>query len=205
MTDLKAYLYEKVKPIIEGWDEEGIYAISFFVYSNGAHTYQQCKNVSTFAVSYNTEKDCGNAPKYCETRWNYAFWRQNTTSIIDPYEENNEGMKVLFQWYKEKGIENIGHEDSSTMYDENHYYIGKGPIGYYELLTVASEVAKQLQIEGLISCKFGNIPIIVHALEYCWYIEEATANANPNGEADDFLKAISVDFDEDEIICKCDY
>ncbi|MCL2527934.1 MAG: hypothetical protein FWE42_05875 [Defluviitaleaceae bacterium] len=190
MTDLKAYLYEKVKPIIETWDEDGIYAISFFVYANGAYTYQQYSNVSLFAISYNTEKDCGNAPWDCETRWNYAFWRQNTTNIINPDEDNDEGMKVLFQWYKENGIENIGLEDSSNMYDENYFYIGKGPVGYYELLTMVSQVARQLQTEGLISQKFGKIPIIVHALEDCWYIKEATAHANPNGEADDYIKSM---------------
>ena len=195
MIDLKKYLYKKVKPIIEGWDEEGIYAISFFVYSNEAWTYQQYKNVSEFAISYNTEEDCGNASVYDEERWNYAFWRQNTTHIIDPnglYENNNEGLKVLFQWYKENGIENIGYEDfdMNNIYDENMVYIGKGPVGYYELLTVVSDVGRQLQIEGFISDKFGNIPIIVHALEYCWYVEEATAHANPNGEANDFLEAM---------------
>ena len=189
MTDLKTFLYEKIKLIIDGWNEDEIYAISFFVHSNLAFTYQGCKNVSEFSISYNTEKDCGYAPEDCETRWNFAFWRQNTTSIINPHEENNEGMKILFQWYKDNGIENIGFEDSENIYDENYLYIGKGPIGYYELLTVVSEVARQMQTEGLISKKFGNIPIIVHSLEHCWYVEEATAYANPNGEADVFLEA----------------
>ena len=36
--NLNAYLYEKAKSIIEKWDEEGIYAISFFVYSNEMYT-----------------------------------------------------------------------------------------------------------------------------------------------------------------------
>ena len=98
-------------------------------------------------------------------------------------------MKILFQWYKDNGIENIGFEDSENMYDENYLYIGKGPIGYYELLTVVSDVGRQMQTEGLINKKFGSIPIIVHSLEHCWYVEEATAFANPNGEADVFLEA----------------
>jgi len=197
MVDLKAYLYEKVKPIINGWDEEGIYAISFFVNSNLAYTYQQYNNVSEFAISYNTEEDCGDVSEYDditaydEERWEYANWRQNTTFIIDPNENNNEGMEILFQWYRENRIENIGYEDGSrNAYDENMQYIGKGPIGYYELLSVVSDVARQLQTEGFISEKFGNIPIIMHALGYCWYLEEATAHANPNGEADEFFAAM---------------
>ena len=190
MLNLEAYLYEKIKPIIEDWNEDGIYAISFFVYSNEAFTYRQYKNISEFAISYNTEKDCDGASDFCEVRWNYAFWRQNTSHIINPHVENDEGMEILFQWYKENNIENIGFEDYHSMYDENMYYIGKGPIGYYELLTAVSEVARKMQTEGLISGRFGNIPIIVHGLEYCWYVEEATAYANPGGEADMFLKAV---------------
>ena len=197
MIDLKAYLYEKVKSVINGWDENGIYGISFFVYSNLAYTYKQYKNVSEFAISYNTEEDCGNVSAYDEERWNYAFWRQNTTHIIDPNESGNEGIETLFQWYKENGIENIGFDDydMDKIYDDNMLYIGKGPIGYYELLTVVSEVARQIQTEGIISRKFGNIPIIVHDYEYCWYVKEATAYANPNGEADVFLSAMNMGFE----------
>ena len=195
MIDLKAYLYEKAKSIMAEWDEEGIYAISFFVYSNEAFTYQQYENVSEFNISYNTEEDCGKASAYSEERWNYACWRQDVAYIIDPNTEKDEGMEVLFQWYKESGIENIGSEDYDGAYDEDMRYIGKGPIGFYELLTIVSDVARQMQIEGLISEKFGDIPIIVHDLEYCWYVEEATAHANPNGEADVFLEALKRGFE----------
>ena len=193
--NLNAYLYEKAKSIIEKWDEKDIYAISFFVYSNEMYTYKQSKNISEFSISYNTEKYCGNAPMYGETRWNYAYWMQNTTSIIDPNEKDNDGVKVLFDWYAENGIENIGFEDTNNIYDENYLYIGKGPVGFYELLTVVSEVARQMQTEGFISKKFGKIPIIVHDFEYCWYIEKATSFANPNGEADVFLEALKRGFE----------
>ena len=195
MIDFKAYLYEKIKPTIAGWQEAGIYAISFFVYSNELNTYQGYKNVSEFAISYNTEKDCGKAPKYSEKRWNYAFWRQNTTYIIDPNEQDNEGLKTLFRWYKEIGLENIGFEDSDNLYDKKGFYIGKGPVGYYELLMTVADVARQMQTQGLIAEKFGPIPIIVHALEYCWYVEEATSHANPNGEAAIFLEALKMGFE----------
>ena len=39
MIDVEEYLYDKVKPIMETWNEDGIYAISFFVYSNEMYTY----------------------------------------------------------------------------------------------------------------------------------------------------------------------
>ena len=195
MVNLNKYLYEQTKSIIVSWDEQDVYAISFFVYSNETNTYKNYNNVSEFSISYNTENDCKNAPKYSEYRWNYAFWRQNTISIINPNEANNEGINVLFRWYHENGVKDIGLENHDSIYDENHQYIGKGPIGYYELLTVVSNVAKQLQTEGVISKKFGGIPIIVHDLEYCWYVKEATLFANPNGEADVFLEALKRGFE----------
>ena len=123
--------------------------------------------------------------------------RHGEVAIIEPENSGNsanEGAKVLFEWYKEKGIENIGYENCDNDYDENMQYIGKGPVGYYELLQAVSNVARRLQTEGTIAAQFGNIPIIVHDMEYPWYIEEATENANPNGEADVFLKALREGF-----------
>lgn len=189
MINISEKLYLKVKSIIDSWCEDGIYAISFFVYSNEAFEYKGFSNVSSFAISYNTEDDCEGAGKYDEERWNYAFWRQDETPVIDP-DEANELTDLLFDWYKENGILNIGEEDEDC-YDEDYNYIGKGPVGHYELLTLASEVAKRLQQEGFVENKFGKkLPIIIHGLEYAWYDLEATKNANNNGEADTFLKAM---------------
>lgn len=98
-----------------------------------------------------------------------------------------DGTAFLLDWYRANGIENIGFEDPAAQYDENGRYIGKGPIGYYEVLCAMSNVARRMQNEGLIADKFGRIPVIVHDLEYAWYVEKATRNANPNGEADAFL------------------
>ena len=44
---------------------------------------------------------------------------------------------------------------------------------------------------GFIKEKFGKpIPIIIHDLEYPWYMIEATKNANPHNEADVFFEAM---------------
>lgn len=64
-------------------------------------------------------------------------------------------------WYKENKTENIRFEDYDNQYDNNMNYIGKGPIGYYELLAVVSRVAKRLQLEGKIANPFGDIPIFL--------------------------------------------
>ena len=195
--DLENYLYKKVLPIIQSWDDENIYAISFFVYSNEANEYKGVRNISEFSIGYSTEEGCNCAPILSEERWSLLWHRHGEVAIIEPENSGNsanEGAKVLFEWYKEKGIENIGYENCDNDYDEHMQYIGKGPVGYYELLQAVSNVARRLQTEGTIAAQFGNIPIIVHDMEYPWYIEEATENANPNGEADVFLKALREGF-----------
>lgn len=189
MIDIAEKMYEKVKSIIETWSEDDIYAISFFVNSNESYEYKEFSNVSYFAVSYNTEDDCDRAKQYSEERWNYAFWRQDEIPVIDPFEPD-ELTDLLFKWYEENGITDIGCEDEDS-YDSNYNYIGKGPVGHYELLTIVSEVAKRLQEEGYIENHFKKkLPVIVHGLEYAWFDIEATQKANPNGEADVFLKAM---------------
>lgn len=193
MTDLKAYLENKLRCVMSSWNESGIYAISFFVYSNEAFEYDGCSNVTTFSVSYNTEDDCNGADRLSEERWNYAFWRQDETPIID-VDGDSDGMRVLFEWYKENNIDNIGYEDYEACYDDEMRYIGRGPVGYYELLEVITAVAENLQTSGFIKNKFGApIPIIIHDLDYSWYVFEATEKANPNGEANDFFATMKIE------------
>lgn len=190
MIDLQKYLESKLRTILSRWNEEGIYAISFYVNTNELCEYRGYSNVPEFFVSYNTEKDCGGADALSEERWNYAFWRQDETPVIEA-DEGNEGIKVLFDWYAEKNIENVGYEDNENCYDEQMRYIGKGPAGYYELLSEITAVAKELQESGFVKEKFGApIPIIIHDLEYSWYTIEATRKANTNGEADVFWAAM---------------
>lgn len=190
MVDLQAYLEKKICEIISAWNEDDIYAISFFVYANESYEYGGVSNVTTFSVGYNTESDCDRAGELSEERWNYAFWRQNDTPVIEA-EAENEGMKILFDWYRENGINNIGYEDYESCYDSEMRYIGKGPVGYYELLSEVTVVAEKLQKCVFIKNKFGrSVPIIIHDLEYPWYIIKATKTANPGGEANAFLAAM---------------
>ena len=190
IVDLQAYLEKKLRDIILAWNETDIYAVSFFVYSNEMFEYKGRSNVTEFSVSYNTESDCAGMGELSEERWNYAFWRQNETSIIKA-NNKDEGMKILFEWYKENDINNIGYENYDACYDKEMRYIGKGPIGYYELLLEITAIAKKLQGSGFIKNKFGRpLPIIIHDLEYSWYAIEATKKANINGEADAFFAAM---------------
>lgn len=199
LTQLEKAFYTKIKSEILTWNEPEIYAISFFVYPNGAYTYRGFDNVAEWAISYNTESDCNGAGAFSEERWNFAFWRQNMTYIINP-DNPDKLIEALFDWYEEQGITNIGEENEDEMYDEDMNYIGKGPAGYYELLQMAANVAKKLHEDGVIKEQFGkDIPIIVHELEYYDLIYDITKEANPNGQADVFLKAYEMDFGYNEV------
>ena len=97
--------------------------------------------------------------------------------IFDSYEQTPE-MEVLFDWYAQQGITKIGYEDE-TM---------EAPVGYKELVDVLAKVARRFQDEGYWVRRFGRpIPILIHDLEYIQCTLDATAYANPNGEAADFL------------------
>ena len=192
MTNLQAFLEESIRKIMSGWHENDIYVISFFVYANESYKYNGYTNVTEFSIGYNTDSYCEYADTISERRWDYAFWKQNEVPIIEATEEDI-GMKVLFDWYEENGINNIGYEDYNNCYNEKMEYIGRGPNGYYELLSEVAKVAKRLQESGYVREMFGRpTPIIIHELEYSWYIIEANKEANPNGEADSFFATLEM-------------
>ena len=177
MIDLEKYLYDCIHPIFDSWNEEGIYAVSFYAYSNEMHQYRGFSNVTNFSVSYNTEADCGGAGLHSEKRWNYAFWRQNQVAVIDS-DEGTPATDVLFDWYAQQGIAQIGKETEEM----------DAPVGFAELVEVLGRVARRFQNEGYFVRKFGRpMPILIHDLEYTPCTLDATAYANPNGEAADFL------------------
>lgn len=189
MVDLQKYLDTKLRKVITSWKEGDIYAISFLVYANEAYEYGGYANLPHFSISYHTEHELGRVDALSEKRWNYAFWPQDETPIIDTADE--ESMRALLAWYKENGIDHLGYEDPTSCYDDKMRYIGKGPGGYAELLAQITAVAADLQTSGYIRKKFGRpIPIIIHDYEYSWYTVEATKTANPNGEANTFLAAM---------------
>lgn len=163
---IKQYLKDEALKAIDSWSEDEIYAISFYVYQNISNEYKGYANTVEFHVSYNTESDCPGAGAFDEERWNYAFWRQDTTTILDPFAAEDKAMDMIIAHYK---------NDWNNVYEK--------------LLALISTIARELQLEGVVTRKFGKIPIIVHGLEISPLIIEATTHANPNGEADTFLQA----------------
>ena len=191
MIDLREYFYNKIKNEMDHWDMSDAYSITFFLYSNEAYTYKEYSNVCEFSISLNNEtffksEYAGDDEGlYSEERWNYAYLEQDDKDMLD-----EKGMETLFAWYKQEGIENIGYEDPDC-YDENCRYIGKGPVGYYELLEVISDVARRLIEEDYFLQRCGKrIPIIIQDLEFAWYVLEATKKVNIHDEAHDFFKAL---------------
>lgn len=185
---LKRYLKEKIEEEVQKWEGEDIDAISFLLNSS-AYSFPLLE------ISFNTKKGCASASKYSEERWNIACWDTDGKFLIDSAEKDA-GYMLAMDWFKEQGIDHVGdEEDENTCYDSNMEYIGKGPVGFYELLGLVSSIARHLQTNGFIKNRFGDIPIIVHDLEYAWYSKEATLYANPNGEADDFIEALERGFE----------
>lgn len=190
MIDLEQFLYDRIKPVFDSWNEPDIYAVSFFVNSNECNEYRGFTNVTNFAVSYNTETACDGAGKRSEERWNYAFWPQEETAVFDSWQPTAD-MELLFDWYAQQGITGIGSEDDDM----------DAPVGFGELVEVLAKVARRFQDEGYWVRKLGRpIPIVIHDLEYIPCVMKATAYANPNGEAEDFLaewEDAGSDFDDD--------
>ena len=181
-------LEEQIRKVISTWREDGIYAISFLLTNNEESVYKGISNFPEFSVGYNTENDCEDDDLLSEERWNFACWSQNNVVLVDAEPEHSELANELIQWYEKNGVKDVGFEDEDKMYDEECRYIGKGPNGYWELMSLVSDIARKLQTEGVVRKQFGNIPIIVHDLEYSWFVSKMTENANPNGEAKVFLE-----------------
>ncbi len=177
----KEYIKEKIKTELPNLKLNGVYAISFFLNCNEVYV-----TIPQLSISCNTENE-ENMDPMSEERWNFAFWLMNVIDIIS--EEDRESINKLQEWYKEIGVNNPGFEDMSwdVAYD-NGRYIGKGPEGIYEFVQLVKEIIQELHNSGFIIEVFGKaIPIIIHDLEYVWYMIDSTVEANP--------KEIIIDFE----------
>ena len=129
-------------------------------------------------VSYQTESDCYDADELSEERWNYAFWQQNETPVIEA-DDGDKGMKILFDWYRENGIEHIGRCDtlllSCGLIPENEISRSMG----VELNPVTSgpSVNESLEtnIPGVFAC--GNV---LHVHDLVDYVSEEAGVAGKN-------------------------
>lgn len=194
MIDLEGYLLNEVKKVIDTWDLHDAYSVTFFVYANDAYEYKNISNITQFNISYNTEtyyernydpdEDSHYRIKpdkyHSMQRWEYAYLQGKEEKIL-----NDKNYELLFDWYEQEGIINIGFEDEK-MFDEC-----TGPIGYQEVLKIITIVAKRLQEEEYLKEKCGRyLPIIIQDYELSDCVIEATKQANVHGEANVFLESI---------------
>ena len=183
-------LRKRIAEKIAKWNQHDIYAISLLMTYNELSIYDGIKNFPEISIGYNTKEYCGCASLLSEERWNYACWEQNNEVILN--NQDTVGADLLLKWWSEQGVSSLGYESEDEMYDENMNYIGKGPNGFFELVNLISDIVLDLQNNGVVREKIGNIPVIIHDLEYSWYTTNATKKANPNGEADSFLEYLEV-------------
>lgn len=189
---LESLLTNRITERIAKWDQHDIYAISLLVTYDELSVFHGVENFSEVSVGYNTEDACGHAPLLSEERWNYACWEQNNEVILDS--TDTVGADMYLKWCAEQGISDIGNESEDEMYDDDMNYIGKGPNGIFELVDLLSRIALNLRSTDIFKEAYGNIPIIIHDLDYSWYTVNATKKANPNGEADSFLEYSEMSF-----------
>lgn len=194
----KDMLRTRVLEVLDSWPAEDQYAIMFFVYPNEAYEYRGYSNIPEFLMLYRCESDLetNNNPYFRassddEERWNPAFWDWDLQARVIGFDEPNPIADALMDWYEASGVQDIRDDDPEDIpYDSQMRYIGKGPNGLPELLQVVVELATELQSDGTIEARFGRkIPIIVADYEFTWYMIRATRNANPNGEADEYIQS----------------
>ena len=140
----KKYFYDKFIEIINQWKEDEIAAISILVYSNETYVYKGIKNFFEISIGYIQKDD------------KYDSDDVKGLKVILNAEEDDETAEIILEFLVSNGVKNIGSEDFEKSYDENMNYIGKGPNGYYEVLNMISEVARDLQLHGIVNKKFGN-------------------------------------------------
>ncbi len=176
------YFYDKFCEVIRKWNQDDIKAISILVYTNESFVYQGIENFYEISIGYISKNGLIGNDIIEE-----LIGVENEEFIVEPG-NYGESAEIILEWLECKGVKDIGFEDFDNSYDEDMNYIGKGPNGYYEVLMMIAQIAGELQNEGVISKENGEIPVIVHDLEYPWYVIDAVKLANPNGEAKEYLK-----------------
>lgn len=196
-SEFRGMLRSRILEILDSWPAADQYAIMFFINPNEANEYRGYSNLSEFAMVYKCDSDLGpgsilslGASDEDEEKWNPAFWEYDLREWIIGYDEPDSMTAALIDWYESIGVQNIGFEDTDSIYNEKWEYIGRGPNGHMELLQLAADIAAEFQREGILEKKLGRrIPIILADYEFTWYMIKATAAANPNGEADEYIGA----------------
>ena len=208
-AEFKDMLQSRILEVLDEWPVEDQYAVMFFIYPNEEYEYRGYSNIPEFKMLYKNESEMEHnvnpffrASGDDEERWNPAFWSYDRQWPVIEFEEPNPIADALIDWYEFTGVQDIGGE-SGDVFDENMRYIGTGPNGLPELLKLVTEITKELQTDGVIEAKFGRkLPVILADFDCTWYMISATAEANPNGEAEAYIQGClrHGDISEDQLV-----
>jgi len=168
------------------------YALSIFLFEDvcdelslhvGVHTESQ--------VAQRLQRDI--SPR--EARWNLPVWsgyspapewgNQHYVVILD-IEDPQEGIDAREQWLKSHGwwLQDMEFEDD----DEEFVLNDAARMAFWQLV---AQVAVDLRAEGLIRATFPqDLAVAIHETHCCGdETIEATSLANPDGQADGFMRA----------------
>lgn len=182
---LERYIIEQVLKYLLTIKNKDVYALLILVTCNEGCSYKDIDSFMSVSINYN----CNNYDKSIteEEKWNIAFWDDSNEYIIIDAEDNKEGAEILYKWYKDNNINDVGYEDEDQMYDENMNYIGTGPNGYKELCLLISKIIYNIKKSSVICDWLKNIPVLILNYDYSYYITDFITIANPYNEADAFL------------------
>lgn len=171
---MKEYLKTQLLKSIRELNEDGIYALSLFVYDVNDNP---CQPSVTFG--YNTEAQVIDAMEYhcpedeAEARWNYAFWLQNKVFTFGMEEDTT---AILKEWLETNGFPYYEDDDEAWKNDEVYDEIEDITTGFVSELV---ELVQEIHAEGILTEKFGKeLPILIHELEYYDVIAEQNVRAN---------------------------
>ena len=156
---LVCFLQELLK-----WNDEDIYAISFFVDYDMYDTY----DVRIY-FGYNTEKqfvqECKGETDSSTVRWNYNFWLQNETFCFG---EDGTTAGLTDMWFRQQRIKESEAIDILTE----------------QIIYAVREIHRCQALKN----KFGKeLPIIIHTMHYYPAIAEINIMANGEYLDDDFI------------------
>lgn len=178
---MRDVLAERVKSAMSKWDDEGIYAISFWVTNWDDNPYEP-----VVVLGYNTERQVSDtAPKAsseCEARWNFAFWLQNDELSFggNLHKTPGDSPALVARWIRStglsfhtaQGIESVPDEGIDEVMAEGE----KVTKAFYEVLV---DIVRDLHASGFIRQALGrDVPVIIHDLEYAEGIVDRNIRAN---------------------------
>lgn len=183
MNDFEKFCYDEICAGLASIDiriTPDIYAISFYVFD-----VDDDPRCPILQLGYNTRTrvaECTpSASDIEEAKWNYAFWLQNELRFVG--EAGTRGGQLLKELLQTRGLWYSDEEEDADF--DRCGPLASGITAYF--VDASVQIARALHTNGVIERQFsGQVPIVVHELEYYDDIATQTRLANPPGLTKDF-------------------